>query len=141
MAINQTLAVRVFGGATTDQSARASSNPSDQVVGEVLPVATTSRMVKGPRRGAHFSYHLGVTELSAGASAITVWYSNLPYPDVTNDAHWVQDTTIGSLALTGVAQFFGNVGNVNAEWVRYKAVVAGDTASVFLYHRAEGSEN
>lgn len=141
MSIHQSLAVRVFGGGPTDQETRAASNPSNQAVAEVLAVATTSRMVKGPKRNGHFSYHLSVTEASGGASAITLWYSNLPYPDVTNDAHWVQDTTVGSIALTGVATFFGNVGNVNAEWIRYKAVVAGDTASAWLWHRAEGSEN
>lgn len=141
MSLNQTFAVRVFGGATTDQAARAAGNPSDQAVGEVLAVTTTSRRVKGPRKNGHFSYHLSVTEASGGASALTIWYSNLPNPDPDNDAHWVQDTTIGSIALTATATFFGNVGNVNAEWVRYKAVVAGDTASAFLWHRAEGSEN
>lgn len=141
MGLNKSLAVRVFGGATTDQATRASGNTSDQAVGEVLAVATTSRKVKGPRRNGHFSYHLSVTEASGGASALTVWYSNLPDPDPDVDAHWVQDTTIGSIALTATATFFGNVGNVNAEWVRYKAVVAGDTASAFLYHRSEGSEN
>lgn len=141
MSIHTSQAIRVFGGGVTDQGSRAFTNPSNQAVAEVLAVATTSRKVRGPRSNGHFSYHLSITEASAGASAITVWYSNLPNPDETDDTHWVQDTTIGSIALTSTTTVFGNVGNVNAEWVRYKAVVAADTASVFLYHRAEGSEN
>lgn len=112
-------------------------SPAAQLDGETLAVATTSRKVKGPQRGGHFSFFGRVTEASAGASSLTVWYSNLPEPDATNDAHWVQDATIGSIALTAVASFFNTVGNVYAEWVRFKCVVAGDTADLVLWYRSE----
>lgn len=119
---------------------RASPSASTQMVPEVLPVATTSRKFKGPQRNGHFSVHIMCTEAGAGGSGVTVWYSNLPEPDVTNDAHWVQDATIGTVALTAAANFFLNVGNVHAEWVRLKSVVVGDTASVVVWARCEGIE-
>jgi hypothetical protein len=141
MAINQSTAVRVFGGATTDSSARSSTNPSDQGVGELLSVGTTARRVKGPKKNGHFGYHARVTSAAGAASAMTVWYSNLPSPDPTADADWVQDTTITSLDMTATGGTFVNVGNVNAEWIRFKAVVAVSTGNFYLYYRAEGSEN
>lgn len=142
MSVNLSSAVQVFGQATTDQSARASTNPSNQKVGEVLPTGGVgvNRVVRGPTQGGHFSYHMGVTEASAGGG-VTVWYSNLPFPDRDTDADWVQDTTVGTIATTAVASFFGNVGNVNAEWIRYKGLPTGDTASVWLYHKSEGRES
>ena len=136
--INYSNAIKVFGG-QGDQASRAGNSTASQDDGEVVTTAGISRRVKSPRANGHFSYHARVTEASAGG-AITVWYSNLPNPDVDTDDNWVQDTTIGSLVLTGVASFFGNVGNVFAEWIRYKVLPTGDNASVYIYHRAEGVE-
>lgn len=137
MSVNTATATRVFGG-IADQAGRVPGNPSTQLLGEVATTAGTglTQRVRGPRAGGHFSFHLGVTEASAGGG-LTVWYSNLPDPDPAVDAHWVQDTTIGTVATTAVATLFNNVGNVSAEWIRYKVLPTGDTASVWLYHLGE----
>lgn len=133
-------AIKVFG-TPSDPNGKPFPNqsPAAQLSGETLPVATpsTCRKIKGPQSGGHLSFFGRVTEASAGASALTVWYSNLPEPDETNDAHWVQDTTIGSIALTSIASFFNTVGNVFAEWIRFKTVVAGDTADLVLWAKVE----
>lgn len=130
--------IKVFGD-PKDPDGRPFPNqsPAAQMDGETLAVATTSRKVKGPQRGAHYSFFGNVGEASGGASAMTVWYSNLPEPDVTVESHWVQDATIGSIALTATGSFFQTVGNVHAEWIRFKCVVAGDTADLVLWYRAE----
>lgn len=139
MPVDTSVVTRVFGGATTDQATRAGRNPSQQKVGEVVTTSGTFRKVRGPRGTGHYSYHIGVTEASAGGG-ITVWYSNLPNPDETADGDWFQDTTIGTIATTAVATFGGNVGNVTAEWVRFKCLPTGDSASVWAYYAAEGRE-
>lgn len=60
--------------------------------------ATTSRVMKGPRVGGHFSFHAKVGAGAGGpAGALTVWYSNLPNPNPDTDADWVQDSAIASI--------------------------------------------
>jgi hypothetical protein len=70
-----------------------------------------------------------------------VWYSNLPNPDPTVDAHWVQDTGITSIDLSVVANTFLNIGNVNAEWVRFKVTRSSGTIALYLWARVEGADN
>lgn len=130
--------IKVFGG-TGDQASRASDSTASQDDGEVVATTGVSRRVKGPRKFGHYSFHTRITETAVGG-ALTVWYSNLPNPDVDTDAHWVQDTVIGSIVLTGVASFFQNVGNVHAEWIRYKVLPTGDSASLYLYHQSSGTD-
>jgi hypothetical protein len=61
-------------------------------------------------------------------------------PDVTNDAHWVQDAAIASLDLSVVANTFVNIGNVNAEHVRFKVTRSSGTINLVLWVRSEGVE-
>lgn len=122
-----------------DQAARAMSGSNAQTVGENV-TSTTSRSTKGPQGGDHFSYHLKVGAGSSPVGTLTVWYSNLPEPDPAVDAHWVQDTDIGSVDLSVVANTFVNVGNVYAEHVRFKVTRSSGTLNVLLWVRAEGVE-
>lgn len=133
-----TQSVRVFGG-PTDQGSKASMSPASQALGETVSTAGVSRRARGPRKNGNFSYHLRVTEASAGG-AVTVTYSNLPDPDVTNDAHWFADAAPISHVLTGVATFGAVITGHHVEWIRYKVLPTGDSADVYLYHNAEGVE-
>ena len=133
--------VCVFGRHTSDDPlARASSGPNAQTIKELV-AATTGRRVRGPSQNGHFSYHLMVAAGTAPVGTLTIWYSNLPDPDPTNDAHWVQDTSIASVDLSVVANTFINVGNVNAEFVRFKVTRSGGTIELGLYARVEGEDN
>ena len=131
---------RLFGGTVgADQAARAQTGTSSQLIGENI-TATTSRKTKGPQRNAHLSYHGVIGAGSAPSATLTVWYSNLPDPDETNDAHWVQDTTIAAQSLNAAGSFFGNLGNVNAEHVRFKVTYTSGTINLVLWVRSEGVE-
>jgi hypothetical protein len=136
------LVYRLFGGAA-DTDGRQEATSQTQRNAELLTVSATAnaRMVKGPKTNGHFSYHLRNVTASGATSAFTVWYSNLPDPDPTLDADWVQDTTITSVDLTVVANTFINVGNVNAEWVRFKPVVVTSAGTITLFVRVEGINN
>lgn len=140
MSINQSSAIRIFGGDGSPE-ALALNNPSSQANGEALAVGTHARKARGPRRSGQFSAHIGVTAAAGATSALSIWYSNMPNPDPDNDAHWVEDTTITPVDLAATGNSFLNVGNVNAEWIRYKATIAASGGDLFLYHRAEGVEH
>lgn len=133
--------VRCLFGRTVgaDQAARANSGSNGQRVKEQVAV-TTSRAMKGPQRNGHFSYHLQVGTGSSPVGTLTVWYSNLPEPDPTSDADWVQDTGIASVDLSVAANTFVNVGNVNAEHVRFKVTRTSGTLELSLWARVEGVE-
>lgn len=140
MSVNTAVSLLVFGGAAAgDQAARASTNPSTQLVGETLSVATHGRRVRGPRSNGLFSYHAAMTAVGGAGSAFTVWYSNLPDPDPAVDGHWV-DSGIAPVALTALTPFLGAVTDKLVEWVRYKAVIGTTPGSFWLYHLAEGRE-
>lgn len=135
-------AIKVFGGPANDAGKPfPHQSPAAQLQGETLAVATTSRKIKGPQVNGHYSFFYRITEASAGASAMTVWYSNLPEPDETIDSHWDQDLTIGSIALTAIASGFKTIGNVFPEWIRFKCVVAGDTADLVLWAKTEKNKS
>jgi len=123
---------RIFGG---DPLVPAS--PSNQRVPELL-TATTSRKIKGPQRVGHFCYHAQVAAGTTPVGTLTVWYSNLPNPDETSDADWVQDASIASLDLSVVANTFINVGNVFAEYIRFKVTRTSGTISLILHAKVEG---
>lgn len=128
----------IFGRAlAADQAARAMAGSNGQRLQELV-VATTSRVMKGPQRNGHFSYHLVNGAGTAPVGTLTIWYSNLPSPDETSDADWVQDTSIASVDLSVVANTFVNVGNVNAEHIRFKVTRTSGTISLFLWARSEG---
>lgn len=138
--INQSNSIKVFGGPYTDQASKASGSTASQDNGEAITAGTTvSRRVRGPKGSGAMSYHLRVTEASAGGT-VTVTYSNLPNPDVDNAAHWFADSAPISHVLTGIATFGGLLTGKRVEWVRYSVNPTGDNASVFLYHTGEGLE-
>jgi hypothetical protein len=122
-----------------EQAARAMSGSNAQTQGENI-TATVARETKGPQRGAHMSYHGIIGAGSAPSASLSVWYSNLPDPDVTNDNHWVLDASIAAQSLNAAGSFFGNLGNVNAEHVRFKVTYTSGTANLVLWVRAEGVE-
>ena len=122
-----------------DQAARALAGSAAQTLGENVAV-TTSRKTKGSQRNGHYSYRAIVGAGSSPVGTLTIWYSNLVDPDVTNDAHWVQDAAIASLDLSVVANTFVNIGNVNAEHVRFKVTRSSGTINLVLWVRSEGVE-
>ena len=133
--------VRCIFGRTVgpDQAARAMAGSNAQTVQEQSAVAV-SRVMKGPQRNGHFSFHVSVGAGSGPTGTLTVWYSNLPNPDPDTDAHWVQDTSIVAIDLAVVANTFVNVGNVNAEHIRFKANRTAGTIALWLWARVEGVE-
>jgi hypothetical protein len=131
----------LFGGTVGgDQPGRASGGSAHQNISESV-VATTRRSIKGPQRNGHYSLHVKNAAGSAPVGNLTVWYSNLPNPDLTSDADWVQDTTVTSIDLSVVANTFVNVGNVNAEHVMVKVLRTSGTISLIVWARAEGVDN
>lgn len=132
--------IRIFGGMPSgDVQIQQGGSPTTQNVSETVAVGTTRRMFMGPKANAHFSIHLLVDSAAGATSAMTVWYSNLPNPSLASDADWVQDTTIGALDLTVTGGKFTNAGNVDAEWVMLKAVVAASTGNIRAFVRVEGT--
>jgi hypothetical protein len=133
-------AIRIYGCA--DQQTRSHSDPNSQTVPETLTVSATAnaRKFKGPKRNGHLSIQWTNVTASGATSAATVWYSNLPEPDPTVDAHWWQDTGITSIDLTTTATVtFVNLGNVFAEWVRIKPNVVTSAGTAYCWVRVEGS--
>jgi hypothetical protein len=75
------------------------------------------------------------------ATGVTVWYSNMPDPDVDTESHWIQDSTVGvALALTATGGVFLDLTGKNASWVRVKCDVTAGSAGVRVFCRAEGVE-
>lgn len=141
--VGGTFAQRLYGGKPDTANGTLPDvrnlNAVNQVQAESL-TADTYRMMRGPRQNGHLSAHIivGAGSSPGAGSALTVWYSNLPDPDPTNAAHWVQDTSISSVDLTVAANTFLNVGNINAEYVMFKAHVVSGTVALVLFARAEG---
>lgn len=127
---------RLFGG-PGDEAGRLSAGPTTERVGETIS-ATTSRRMKGPQRNGHYSFHGKVTSAFGATSTLTIWYSNLPNPDGTSDADWVQDTSIAAIDLTSTNGFFQAVGNVCAEYVRFKVTRNTSDGALWLFVRSEG---
>lgn len=132
--------IRIYGGMPSgDIQVQQAAGPTNAGVTEVLVPATYRRNFMGPKANAHFSLHTFVDSAGGATSNMTVWYSNHPNPSVASDADWVQDATIGSIDLTLTGGKFTNVGNVDAEWVMLKAIVATSNASVRAFVRVEGT--
>ncbi len=134
---------RVFGGkpatANGTQADDLNTNTVNQLQAESI-TATTGRMIKGPRANGHYSAHVIVGTGTSPVGTLDVWYSNLPDPDPTNDAHWVKDSSVTDIDLSAAATKMINVGNVNCEWVRFKVTRTSGTLSLILFARAEGVE-
>lgn len=132
--INQSNSIRVFGGPYTDQASRASGSTASQDDPETAN--NVGRRVKGPRRSGNYSVMLGVINNVAGAT-VTVQYSNLPNPDVTNDAHWFADPA-GAISLdaatAGVKAHVASGKHV--EWIRIKT--SAHAIGIYCYYSAEG---
>jgi hypothetical protein len=126
---------QAFGGG------RSAPDGNTQAAPESL-TATTRRRLKGPRMGGHFSVHAIVDSSTAtSATGLTLWYSNVPDPDLTTDTDWKQDTTVGTIiALTAAGSAFVNVGNVCAEHYMLKADVTAGACGLRVFCRAEGVE-
>ena len=142
MSVSNVMVYRLYGGAA-DTDGRQVAGSTSQRVAEALTVSATAnaRMFHGPKVNGHWSAFIRNVSASGATSALTVWYSNLPDPDPTSDADWVQDTSITSIDLTVVGNTFLNVGNVNAEWIRFKPNVATSAGTIFAFIRVEGQQN
>lgn len=134
--------IRVYGGNPSgDVSVQQAASPTNQNVTEVLPVATYRRAVMGPKTNSRFSIQVIVDSVGGLASALTVWYSNLPNPSTSSDADWVQDLVVGAIDLTtttSVGKYLA-VKDIDTEWVMIKVSVAVTPASIRCFYRAEGT--
>ena len=129
----------LFGVDGTAQS-RAQNGASGQLNGETVS-ASTGRRTVGVVKGGRFSAHLVIGSGITGS--VTVWYSNLPDPDETNDAHWVQDTNAQSqVTLSGAAvnAFLAASGVIAAYW-RVKVTVTSGSGTVVCWTRQEGDQS
>lgn len=129
----------IFGRDGT-QALRSVTDAQGQLLGETV-AATTSRRFMGPSKGGRGSAHLVIGAGITGS--VTVWYSNLPDPDETNDAHWFQDaSSSATVTLSGSAvNSFLAWGNVMASYVRIKVTVSGGSGTVVCWTRAEGDQS
>ena len=141
MAVNHTT-YRIYGGAA-DTDGRQQASDTTQRQPETLQVSATAnaRMFKGPKANGHWSMFFRNVTASGATSTLTIWYSNLPNPDPTSDADWVQDASIAAVDLTAVGNTMLNVGNVNAEWIRVKPVCVTTAGTCFAYIRSEGEQH
>lgn len=140
MSINTSVSVLVYGGPGDQAHRSGGTNPSAQVVGEPLPVASYGRRVKGPRRNGNYSFHAAASAAGGAGSALSIWYSNLPNPDPDVDAHWV-DSGITPIVLTSTTPFLQTITGKPVEWIRYKVTIATSQGSVWLWHTGEGREH
>lgn len=131
--------VKMLFGAGGDQLARSSAGANHQTIPELL-TATTSRVTTGPQGTSAnaYSFHAIVAAGTAPVGTLTVWYSNLPNPDPTNDAHWVQDTGVTAIDLAVVANTLKTV-NASAMHIRFKVLVTSGTISLILWVKAPES--
>jgi hypothetical protein len=134
---------RIFGGAEAQVSGRYERpllNPSNQDTAEQLAVGTHYRMFPGPRGvGGSWSYHINPTAAAGAASELSFMYSNLPSPDPTNAAHWL-DSGITPIDLTATTDTFATVTGKAPVWICAKAVIAVSAGSLWAYVRSEGVE-
>lgn len=137
-AVTHSDVMRTFGGDAATSTA-SNAEPRTQGVTETLAVGTTRRRFRGPKKNGHICIETLVDGAGGATSAMTVWYSNVPDPDVANDNDWVQDTTVGTIDLTVTGAKLQNIGNVFSAWVMIKAVVATSTANVRQFVRVEGT--
>jgi hypothetical protein len=139
MAISSTVTIPVYGMA----SQKATTGEALQTVSETLLVSATanSRRAKGPKKGGRWTFHFFNETASGGGSTLSFGYSNLPDPDPTNDAHWV-DSGITAIVLTTTATgTFTATANVEAQWIRFKMNVATSAGKVWGWYNAEGLES
>jgi hypothetical protein len=134
---------RLFGGKPDTANGSAPDirnlNTVNQLQAESI-TATCARMMRGPRANGHMSAHIIVGAGSSPVGTLTVGYSNLPDPDPANDAHWVPDANVSSVDLSVVANTFLNLGNIDAEYARFKVTYTSGTISLIVFVRAEGLE-
>lgn len=125
---------RIFGG-----DGNESRNEASQAAAETPIVGTTRRVFKGPQKRGHWSYHLNNLSASGATSTVKFYYSNLPNPDPTIAAHWV-DSGITAIDLTVVATSMATKADVFVEWIKAEAVVVTTAGTLWGYVRSEGDE-
>lgn len=135
-----TYAKCLFGRSTgDDQAARSQGGANGQNLKENI-VLTTSRVIAGPRDApSNMSFHVQVGAGAAPVGTLTVWYSNLPNPDPTSDADWV-DSGIASTDLSVVANKFILVVDAYPAHVRLKVLRTSGTIALNVWARIAGVE-
>lgn len=142
MARNHTGSRRIFGGLLpqlTGVYSRELLNPGDQAVAESLAVGTHRRVFPGP--GAveqSWSYHLNPVSAAGATSALNFFYSNLPNPDPTVAAHWV-DSGITAINLTVTTPLHGTVFK-SALWIKAEAVIVTSAGTLWMYVRSSATD-
>jgi hypothetical protein len=126
---------RVFGG----KGDPAVWNTQSQEDGETLAIAAHKRMFKGPTVNGNFSIHGRMTTAAGAASALKLYYSNLPNPDPTNANHWV-DSGVAGVPLNVTTPFRVDVTGKFPEWVMVELTVAAAPGAGYVYARSEGVE-
>jgi hypothetical protein len=129
---------RIFGGKSADGN--IAWNTANQADGEALAVGTVRRVFKGPQGfGGFWSYHGKVTSVAGATSTVKFYYSNLPDPDPTNSAHWV-DSGITAWDLTSTTAVQATKTGVFYEHIMAEAVVANSGGQLWLWVRTGSVE-
>jgi hypothetical protein len=139
MTIATNTSVPVYGKA----SQQATDGPALQAISETFAVSATAnnRRVKGPKKGGRATVHFFNETASGASSALSIGYSNLPDPDPTVDAHWV-DSGITPIVMTTTATgTFTSISGVQAQWIRFKPSVVTTAGKGWLWYDAEGFES
>lgn len=127
--------IRIYGGdGTGDAEPSTQARPETLTAGQVY-----RRRFLGPKAGGRYSLHVLVDTQGGASSAATVWYSNLPDPDLTSDNDWVQDSVVGTIDLSAAGGVFKSVANEDPEWVMVKAAPLVSNAAIRVFARVEGT--
>jgi hypothetical protein len=104
---------------------------STQTQGEALTTGTLRATIPVDREHGHWSCHLVVTGTPTGTAKF--FYSNLPFPALDNDAHWVEDTT-KAVTYSGSAKsdFVRGVNQVSTH-LRLVVNMTGGSSSVVAW--------
>lgn len=97
---------------------------------ETNPTGTTYSSKISLKKGSMFSLHIingGVT------GTLTLWESNLPNPDPSDDTDWVQNTDVTFTALAGASKEMINAGNAACRYYRVKYVHSSGSADLDIW--------
>lgn len=115
----------------------------DSVIGEItdgVAVSGAADHYSKPMSGENASgagIQLQWTGTPTGT--FTLWLSDKPFPILTSDADWYQDTTFTPTNPAGSASKMGDTfENARAKWWRIKYAHASGSGSVFGWYTTDG---
>ncbi len=101
-----------------------------KIYDETNPTGTTYSDKISLKMGSLFSLHITNGGLTG---TLTLWASNKPDPDLTDDTDWVENTDVSFDALAGASKQMINAGNAAARWYRVKYVHTSGSATLDIW--------